>query len=68
MSKFSGAFRGLWRKRIINIAEYEYCENELIRMHESKVTRTFILTRGPTLLSTRFLKIDFKYSLANTYE
>lgn len=43
MSDFSGAFRELWMKRKINMAEYEYCEGQLIRMHNSKVTSTFIL-------------------------
>lgn len=43
MSDFSGAFRELWIKRKINIAEYEYCEGQLLRMHNSKVIRTFIL-------------------------
>jgi len=42
MSDFDGKFSNLWMKRKINIAEYEYCENQLVRMHESKVTSTFI--------------------------
>jgi hypothetical protein len=43
MTNFSDAFRGLWRKRGINIAEYECCEAELIRIHNGKVTSSFIL-------------------------
>ena len=43
MTNFSGALRELWVKRNINIAEYEYCERELTRIHNGKVTSTFIL-------------------------
>jgi len=42
MTNFSGPFRELWMKRKINIAEYEYCEKELIQLHNGKVTSTFI--------------------------
>jgi len=43
MTNFSGPLRELWYDRSINIAEYEYCKRELIRIHNGKVTSTFIL-------------------------
>ena len=42
MNDLSGTFRELWVKRKINIAEYEYCESQLVKKHHSKVTSTFI--------------------------